>query len=885
MQAIFAICKRDMRRWFGSPTGYVFIALFVALAAAATFWPDAFFNSNLANLDTLNSLFPLLLLFFIPAVTMSIWAGERSQGTDELLLTLPASDSQVILGKYLASLGIYTASLFFCILIPGFLAYLGNPDWGLIAGNFFAYWLFGAMLLAAGMIGSQLSDNLTVAFILGAVLCGLAVVAEDIVVRTMSWLWMDGLARTWTGFGPVAQFELMSHGVITISGLALFAGLTIAFLYVNRVLLSRRNWRSGRHEGSHYGVRFVALTASAVAITGIAANWARPLDVTAEQIHSLSNQTRQILADLPDDRPVYVQAYVSPTEDVPQDYVRTRRTLLDLLRQYDSLGGDSVMVRVVEAQRYTDEAREADDRFGIQATTLQVVEGGRVQEKSFFLGVAFNSGAEEVVIPFLGKGLSVEYELTRSVRTVANAARRKVGVLDTDVKVFGGFDFQTMNQSPQWSIVRELELQYDVVRVSPDEDYPSDLDALIAAQASTLTQPQMDRLGDWVRSGAPTLLIDDPHPFSSAGNAPGDPKGGQRSPFQQQQPPPEPKGDFEGLLRDLNIDWPSRRIAWQGFNPYPALPFDPEYVFVSPDSKASEAFNESDPVTSGLQQIVTLFGGYVQDAGRTDAPKPISLLRTSKMSGSMVTSEVFTQDMFFLGPPRPNPRRRHMAGNEELTLACRAEGSYGEGEDKFQAKVIFIADLDMISDVFFNLRSSGSEDFQFDNVTFLLNCVDSLAGDDSFIELRKRRPQHRILSEIAKQQETFMQRWLDAKDEAEQEASTEEDAAQRRFDEAVAAIEEDISLDEQAKAIRIETVRRIEQRKLDQSKEVIEDRKSDAIEVALQTRIASEQAIENRARYAGVALAPIPAILFGIVALLRRRGREQSVIQTDGDAS
>ncbi|HEY3226629.1 MAG TPA: Gldg family protein, partial [Planctomycetota bacterium] len=611
MTAALSIARRDLVRWFTNPTGYVFIMVFIGLCTATQVLPPRFFLDNFANLGPLNVYFPYILLFFAPAVAMGTWADERRHGTDELLLTLPVPDGALVAGKFLAALGIYGVALFFSLTLVAVLAFLGRPDIGLMFGTWLGYGLLGAALIAIAMVGSLLVESVTVGFILGALFCAVPVFLGD-----AAGLVGEALAS----LGVRGAFRDFTTGVGSLQAAAYFAGLAAVGLAVNLALLQRRRLREGQW---HLPVRVACLALSAVSLVILCDRSGLRVDLTAERLHSLSSQTREAIRAIPAGKPVFIQAYVSP--EVPQDYVETRENLLSLLRDLDALGGGRVNIRVTETTKATEAAREADDRFRIKPLRLSDREGSRGGRMDVFLGAAVTCGLDEVVVPFFYRGLSPEYELTRSIRVVSKAKRAKVGILSTDAKWFGGFEFTTMQPSQPWAIVEELKKQYEVVQVAPDAAITESMDVLIAPMPSSLTQPQLDNLFFYARQGKPVLLLDDPLPIVNPSIGANEMKGGRRG--MMGGSPPEMKGNAREFYRALGLSWEPTDVVWDTYNPHPTLgEFPEEVVFVGRGNGAAEPFNLKSPVSSKLQELVFLFSGCIH-SGNVKGIEVTPLLR------------------------------------------------------------------------------------------------------------------------------------------------------------------------------------------------------------------------------------------------------------------
>ena len=869
-----AIFKRDIRLYFTNPSGYVFITLFIFLSAMAAFWQDRFFSNNLANLNQLNSLFPYLLLFFIPALAMSIWAEEKKQGTDELLLTLPATDLEVVLGKYLAVLGVYTASLVLSLSHVLVLFWLGSPDLGLMFGNYFGYWLLGASLISVGMLASLLSANVTIAFILGAIFC-----AFFAYIDTIGGFLGESMAAFLAPLGVKGHFGDFARGVVSFSGLLYFISLTAVMLYLNVLLISRRHWpqeADGYKMSWHHAARTVALVIAVISFNAMVGRLSLRLDVTAEQLHSLSGETRELISEIPDDRPVFIQAFISP--EVPQQYVQTRENLVGFLEEINSIGGSKVEVLIHDTEPYTQQARDAREKFNIMPQEAQDPGQARASIAQVFMGVAFTCGAEEEVIPFFDRGLPTEYELVRSIRMVARTERKKIGVLVNDARLFGGFDFQAGTTFPAWQVVDELKKQYEVVRISANAPIEETLDGFLVPMPSTLPQEEMDHVMDFIETGVPTLVLVDPLPVVNLGISPSEKPGANRNPFMNQGPPPKEKGNINGFMRRLGVNWDIGQIVWDAYNPHPDFANLPrEIVFVGPGNENPETFNPAYSATSGLQELILLFPGFINKGSSPDVEfEP--LVKSGLVSGTqqyarMVQRSFFGSQLNVRGlPHRPTAVDYTLAARVRSAAVTADSSSAGSASKHINA--IVIGDIDFISEQFFEIRKQGIANLNFDNISFFLNCMDMLVGDESFIALRNRRVKHRTLETVEAQLQEYVQQRAQDEQQAESEAQLALNEAQQRLEERVREVQMRSDLDAQTKQIMAENIREVEQRRFNVLQTNIDAEKEAKIAASKERMEARIRGIQNGIKTLAVLLPPIPVIIIGIMIFIRRRRRE-----------
>ena len=241
MRNIRIIAKRELGAYFGTPLAYIFAVIFVALTGAFAFHIGNFFERGQADLQSFFTYHTWLFLLLVPAIAMRLWAEERKTGTIELLMTLPITTWEAIVGKFLAAWAFIGIALLLTIPMWLTVKYLGRPDHGVILASYFGSFLMAGAFLAIGSCISALTKNQVIAFIVAATLCFLLVMSGSEMVLTFFRSWApDFLTQAVASLSFLNHFDQISKGVIGLPSLVFYLSLIAFFLFANVIIVEQR---------------------------------------------------------------------------------------------------------------------------------------------------------------------------------------------------------------------------------------------------------------------------------------------------------------------------------------------------------------------------------------------------------------------------------------------------------------------------------------------------------------------------------------------------------------------------------------------------------------------------------------------------------------------
>lgn len=240
MNGFMAVFKREFKAYFSTPLAYVFLVVFL-FAAGYKMFSDGFYQMRQADMRTFFSNLPLLFVIMVPATAMRLWAEERKTGSIELLLTLPITVTQAVLGKFFAAWLFLAVALLLTIPVPITVCYLGDPDIGTIFTGYIGSFFLAGGFLAIGSFFSAVTKNQVICMVLSAVVCGIFVFADMPTTQAyLSNFLPSGMVKTITHLSFKGHFDSINRGVISLKDLAYFVLIITGWVWANIIILNER---------------------------------------------------------------------------------------------------------------------------------------------------------------------------------------------------------------------------------------------------------------------------------------------------------------------------------------------------------------------------------------------------------------------------------------------------------------------------------------------------------------------------------------------------------------------------------------------------------------------------------------------------------------------
>lgn len=430
MKQALSIARKELEAYFGSPMALIFVGVFLVVTLFTFFWATAFWSRNIADVRPLFQWMPLLMIFLIAALTMRQWSEEQQAGTLEMLLTMPVSKTQLVIGKFLAVLALVGVALLITISLPITVALLGRLDPGPVVGGYLAAVLLASAYAAIGLFISSRTDNQIVALILSVIVCGLFYLVGSTTITSLT---SGTLAEVLRSLGTGSRFESIERGVLDIRDLLYYASITVLFLVLNVISLDGKRWGSGKQMQSYRRNRMltaVLLTLNLIVFNTLLfrVNTVRA-DLTQDGDYTLSQVTRDLVGNLQE--PLLIRGYFSQkTHPLLAPLVPRIR---DLLQEYEIAGKGKVQIDFVDPITNPELEAEANQTYGIRSTPLQIADRGGQSLVNAYMSILIRYGDQNQVLSLLdmietsqsqvGGDIEVrlrnpEYDLTSSIQRV-----------------------------------------------------------------------------------------------------------------------------------------------------------------------------------------------------------------------------------------------------------------------------------------------------------------------------------------------------------------------------------------------------------------------------------------------------------------------------------
>ncbi len=697
MRQVLLIARRELRSFFDQPTAYVLAVAFLGLGLYLSF--QSLYAMSRATLRPFFDLLPWLLVVFIPAVAMRTLAEERRSRTLEWLIAQPLGETEVVLGKFLGSWVFVLITLAGTLPMALGILFVSEADAGIIFAQYVGAALLTAQMISIGIWASAITRNQITAFIVGAFTCFLLVLIGTPVVQI-------GLPRLIGGWAlqlsVISHFENVARGVIDLRDLLYFASTCGLFLLLAVAGLGRERLSRKGEAFRRLRIGTAVIAAGVLVLNLLGGNVRGRLDLTGDNLYTLSDGSREILGGLDD----IVNLTLFLSDDLPQEIQVIERDVRDLVADLGNASNGMLSVREINPDD-GDEAAEEASSMGIMPIEFNVIGDDEFQVKRGYFGLALTYADEQEIIPVIDRADDLEFRLVSVIASMTTEERPRLAFM-TGFGAKEPFYYRSFRES--------VADRYDVTSINMETDSTATLDTdsidvlVVAAPEMPVSPEVADAIDGYLNAGGAALLLLERHAFNP----------------QSPMAIPVTTG-LEGMLAargvkstgELLFDVASaervsmRQGVFTVFRPYPLWP-----ISVRGDNHAT---NRS------LNNVNFAWASPL--TWQEDDASVTPLWNTTESGGTNPPGSPVQPGMEFAGG-QSEPGVHTYAVAVDPALAAEPE----DGEDTTAARpggrIIVVGDADFLEDRFVQQNSQ--------NLSFAANAVDWLVQDEALISIRSK---------------------------------------------------------------------------------------------------------------------------------------------------